>query len=125
MLVFVYGTLMKNLSNHFYLKSSTFLGECYTLEKYIILIDGSIPYLSTSKNIYNIKGELYDISNDTLKQIDELEDEGNWYKRKELKIVLNEKIITCYAYFNDQTDQTDQTILLNSDSYHSFLEYKY
>ena len=122
MLVFVYGTLMKNLSNHFYLKSSTFLGECYTLEKYIILIDGSIPYLSTSKNIYNIKGELYDISNDTLKQIDELEDEGNWYKRKELKIVLNEKIITCYAYFNDQTDQT---ILLNSDSYHSFLEYKY
>ena len=125
MLVFVYGTLMKNLSNHFYLKSSTFLGECYTLEKYIILIDGSIPYLSTSKNIYNIKGELYDISNDTLKEIDELEDEGNWYKRKELKIVLNEKIITCYAYFNDQTDQTDQTILLNSDSYHSFLEYKY
>ena len=122
MLVFVYGTLMKNLSNHFYLKSSTFLGECYTLEKYIILIDGSIPYLSTSKNIYNIKGELYDISNDTLKEIDELEDEGNWYKRKELKIVLNEKIITCYAYFNDQTDQT---ILLNSDSYHSFLEYKY
>ena len=122
MLVFVYGTLMKNLSNHFYLKSSTFLGECYTLEKYIILIDGSIPYLSTSKNIYNIKGELYDISNDTLKEIDELEDEGNWYKWKELKIVLNEKIITCYAYFNDQTDQT---ILLNSDSYHSFLEYKY
>jgi gamma-glutamylaminecyclotransferase len=122
MLLFVYGTLMKNLSNHSYLKYSLYLGECYSLEKYVILIDGSIPYLSTSKNIYNIKGELYDISNDTLKQIDELEDEGNWYKRKELKIVLNEKIMTCYAYFNDQFDHT---ILLDSDSYHSFLEYKY
>ena len=66
MLLFVYGTLMKNLSNHSYLKYSLYLGECYSLEKYVILIDGSIPYLSTSKNIYNIKGELYDISNDTL-----------------------------------------------------------
>ena len=122
MLLFVYGTLMRHLSNHNYLKSSLYLGECSTFDKYVILIDGSIPYLSTSKNIYHIKGELYEVSDDILKKIDELEDEGNWYKRKNLKIILNEKIFTCYAYFNDQINHT---ILLNSDSYHSFLEYKY
>ena len=72
--------------------------------------------------LYHIKGELYEISDDIVKKIDKLEDEGNWYKRKHLNILLDEKIINCYAYFNDQIENT---ILLESDSYHSFLEYKY
>jgi gamma-glutamylcyclotransferase (GGCT)/AIG2-like uncharacterized protein YtfP len=115
MLLFVYGSLRKDLWNHFFLKTSQYIGKYKTVEKHILYIDGNIPYLSTKEKRYHIKGELYDVSEETLKEIDLLEDEGKWYTRKKI-LVINEEgnIIEAQSYYNDNIKNEK---LLDTDDY--------
>lgn len=93
---------MKNLWNHYLLKTSLYIGKYKTVEKHILYIDGNIPYLSSLQQKYNIKGELYDVSVEILKEIDLLEDEGDWYTRKKILLIGEDgKIIEAQAYYND------------------------
>jgi gamma-glutamylcyclotransferase (GGCT)/AIG2-like uncharacterized protein YtfP len=52
----------------------------------MIYIDGTIPYLSDTFQKYNIQGEVYNVSSETLKELDELEGEGEWYIRKKIMV---------------------------------------
>jgi len=102
MLLFVYGTLMKDLPNHYLLETSTYLGKYKTVDKYVLSIDSGIPYLSDKKKIYHIEGELYDVSDDILNELDSLEAEGEWYFRKPIKLYNDNDIIcVAQAYHND------------------------
>jgi gamma-glutamylcyclotransferase (GGCT)/AIG2-like uncharacterized protein YtfP len=70
MKLFVYGTLMRGMSRHRYLKHSRYLGaarlqaELYDLGRYPGIKAGSLSVL----------GELYEIDAQTLAQIDTVED---------------------------------------------------
>ena len=118
MLLFVYGTLMKNLYNHHLLSSAVFICKCKTAEKFSLYLEGSIPYLTNRQQLYHIKGELYDVSDDIIKEIDKLESEGEWYHRKVIEIF--EKNLKVYAYFNDKDG-----VFYDTDDYHFFEEMEF
>lgn len=77
--VFVYGTLMKDESNHHYLENGTFL-QGATLKGYDMYNVGYFPAIvpGSGKAI----GELYEVPLSDMSSIDMLEGEGNLYIRK-------------------------------------------
>lgn len=111
-LIFVYGTLMKKFWNNYFLEDSQFLGKVETIEKYSLYIQDLIPKLNEKEN-YVVYGELYNISNDTLQEIDSLEghdenydeDQGDYFRKliqvsdKEGKIYDN-----IWAYINNNPE---------------------
>lgn len=85
MRIFVYGTLMKGNRNHdAFLKESTFLGEA-VLRDYVLYHLGSYPGIKEEKDS-SVKGEVYEVSPETLKRIHLLEGEGELYAYCEVPV---------------------------------------
>lgn len=106
--VFVYGSLKKGFHNHKVLKDSTFIGIGTTKEKYDMISYNSFPAV-ISNGEYHIKGEIYYVDDETLKDLDRLEGNGTFYKRK---IIDTEKLrdVWCYFLLNYRESQLkDQT----------------
>lgn len=90
--IFIYGTLKKGQYFHNqYLSGdkSNFLGNATTSNEYQLYIDG-MPHLIREKTDTPCKGELYEINDDVLKSLDDLESHPIVYKR-ELIDVYDEK----------------------------------
>lgn len=96
--VFVYGTLRKGLSWNHLLSTSKFLGEAKTKNKYALYAE-TIPYVIEDKEVSQIAGEVYEVDNETLQKLDQLEGHPNWYRRKEIEIMLNNSLILAWIYF--------------------------
>ncbi len=100
-LVFVYGTLKKGFGNHYLLENSKFIGRAKTKEKYKMTANG-IPFVSKSKAVSHIIGEVYEVDDETLEKLDFLEDHPDWYKREKVKVVLEDgKELEAWLYFNE------------------------
>ena len=103
-LVFTYGTLKKHHHNNYLLQNSQYLGTGTTVEKYAMSVC-SIPYVYKHKQISVIHGEVYSVDDTTLARLDQLEGHPQWYKREEVKILVdnadNGQIVTAWLYFND------------------------
>ncbi|WP_423792692.1 gamma-glutamylcyclotransferase family protein [Methanocaldococcus indicus] len=99
-LIFVYGTLRSECwNNKKYLKNSKFVGKGKTKEKYAMYAD-LIPYVVEDEKISHIVGEVYDVDEETLRRIDMLEGHPTFYKRKKVKIVLdNGEEVEAWLYF--------------------------
>ena len=95
--VFVYGTLRKGYWNHRLLENSKFLGEARTKEKYSLYADG-IPYVVKIPRTH-IKGEVYEVDEETLRRLDQLEEHPDVYYREEIEVLLNGKPIKAWIYF--------------------------
>lgn len=80
--IFVYGTLMSGMNNHHYLENSKYLGNC-EIEGYEMYHLRYYPGIIEGKG--RIKGEVYEIDEETLHLIDFLEGEGSLYIRKEIE----------------------------------------
>lgn len=97
--LFVYGSLMKNQSNHdYYLADTKFLTDV-TLSGYEIYDLGCYPGIIEGNG--KVYGELYEVTDEELKRVDRLEGEGNLYIRKLVKVSLaNNEIVEawCYVY---------------------------
>jgi gamma-glutamylcyclotransferase (GGCT)/AIG2-like uncharacterized protein YtfP len=100
----VYGTLRKGNSNYWsYLYGSTHVGKGKTQDKYPLLIEG-LPYLIDKKGVgHNVSVDVFKITDSTLKKIDGLEGHPNWYKRKQITIMVGKKEVLCWVYFNPKT----------------------
>lgn len=72
-LVFVYGTLKKGYRNHTLLRGSKFLGEFQTATKLRLYTNGIYPMIVRDETGYPVSGELYEVDNDTLKNLHRLE----------------------------------------------------
>jgi len=80
-LVFVYGTLKKNHSNHYHcLRDATFVGYATTKERYS-MVDVGFPVLLTPGEGHPVRGEVYEVNSETLKGLDALESAGYVYDR--------------------------------------------
>ena len=78
-LIAVYGTLKKGFGNYYtYLTSSKHLGNGKTKDKYPLVVDG-LPYLFEKKGEgYNVKVDVFKVSDANLKNIDMLEGHPRW-----------------------------------------------
>ncbi|RUM61568.1 MAG: gamma-glutamylcyclotransferase [Persephonella sp.] len=95
--IFVYGTLRKGFGNHYLLENAKFIGEGFTKEKYSLYATG-IPYV-VKKPLTKIKGELYEVDNLTLEEIDYLEGHPHFYERELIDVIVNNKIYKAWIYF--------------------------
>lgn len=79
MKLFVYGTLKKGGANHKFLKDSKYVSQ-YCLNNHILIDLGyGFPYMI--KGDGSVLGEVYEINQKTLNNIDRLEGHPNHYKR--------------------------------------------
>ncbi len=98
--VFVYGTLKRGFSNHYYLADAKFIGNATTKEKYAMYEDFGIPFVYKDEKVSHIKGEVYEVDDATLSAIDHLEGHPEVYKRELVKVILeNGEEIDAWIYF--------------------------
>ena len=92
---------MKDYWNSYYLDDANFICNCKTVKNYSMVLNGKIPFLNRLQRLYKISGELYDINEDDLKHVDDLEGNNSFYFRRKLKVVDdNNKEYEVYTYFN-------------------------
>jgi gamma-glutamylcyclotransferase (GGCT)/AIG2-like uncharacterized protein YtfP len=103
--LFVYGTLKKDFQwNQKYMSERVggkYIGEAISVEIFPLFVgDSGVPYLVNTKDVgFNIKGELWEVSELCLKGLDEYEGiEKAYYSREKIKIIVNEKIIEAFVY---------------------------
>lgn len=122
-IVFVYGTLMKEYGNHIFIKDAEFVGKYKTLEKYILSVDDGIPYISNIDTLIpktQVCGEVYIVNDQTLKSMDFLEGNGEWYTRKQVMVYNDTNEVLAWVYFNPKI--TD--IICSNGSYDDYVKYK-
>ncbi|MCM3719052.1 gamma-glutamylcyclotransferase family protein [Fictibacillus phosphorivorans] len=94
-LVFVYGTLRKGEKYAYYLNKAECLGENCTIEGTLYDTGGGYPALLCENSKIPVKGELYKITADQLKELDKLEEyeeDGthNLYERITVKVTTED-----------------------------------
>ena len=99
--VAVYGTLKRGYSNYnWHLSASTFVGSGKTKDKYPLVVQG-LPYLIEDKGIgHNVNVDVFKVTGSVFKKLDVLEGHPNWYRRKQIEIVIKDKAVLCWVYFN-------------------------
>lgn len=95
--VFVYGTLMKGENNHHFLENSKCLGIA-AIEGYEMYNIGWYPAIIPREG--TIPGELYEVHESDMRNIDMLEGEGSLYIRK-CKETTDKSLAYIYEYAQD------------------------
>lgn len=96
--VFVYGTLKKGFGNHRYLESSKFLGRVQVRGNMYSL--GGFPVVVlTGKG--TVHGEIYEVSKETLANLDRLEGYPSFYNRKQV-VTSNGMLAWVYHMSNEK-----------------------
>ena len=97
--LFVYGTLKRGFGNHHYLKTERYIGRAVTKEKYA-LYEAGIPCVVKNRPVCRIKGEVYEVTKETLRNIDLLEGHPFCYRREKIPVILeNGTRIEAWIYF--------------------------
>lgn len=81
MRVFVYGSLMRGFHNHRLLRGSRFVSWGYTAPEFTMVDLGSYPGVVRGGTTA-LRGEVYEVSTDTLAKLDVLEGHPKHYKRE-------------------------------------------
>ena len=122
--LFVYGTLLSGLENHFYLTGCKYLGRAKTMDKYA-LYHHDYPKLTQRIKQVEIIGEVYLIEDsEALQRLDELEEHPIVYCRIDCKVKLDESdiIIDSQIYFNDNFDLNDEKYInIKDGDYRNFI----
>lgn len=101
MYLFCYGTLKKGRNNHEYLDGSDFLGNFITSRDFSLVVAG-LPFLVKRSSRSGVKGEVYKIDSETLREIDRLEGHPNFYYREVITVYNEEngEPLEVYSYIH-------------------------
>jgi gamma-glutamylaminecyclotransferase len=106
-MVFVYGTLMRNCYNHGYVKDQKYLGEA-VLPGYALYDVGSYLGIVPDEK-ERVLGELYEINQQCLEQLDILEDNGWLYSRRPVQLWQDGNRIEAEVYvWNGKVREEDK-----------------
>jgi len=72
-LIFVYGTLKKDMCRNHVLKDQRYLGVALTRNNYLLFNCGGFPGLVPSKDEGQVWGELYEVDEECLEKLDVIE----------------------------------------------------
>ena len=99
-LLFVYGTLKRGLSNHRRLEGQSLVGEATTKDAYQLWDLGPFPALTKEgPEPSRINGELYEIDQGCLDSCDLLEGHPNFYKRFKITVEVGGVACKAWCYF--------------------------
>lgn len=114
-LVFLYGSLKRGQMNHNIVEKSTFIDCGITEEHYNMYAYDNFPMLIESEEESNIRGEIYEVSDEILESIDFLESNGEFYERKLIKIESFKEPVWCYFTIAYDADLLAECSVVNSD----------
>ncbi|KJY82020.1 gamma-glutamylcyclotransferase [Vibrio galatheae] len=103
-LVFVYGTLRYGQVNHYLLEQSQWLGNHATPPIYALYDLGAYPAVIEGHSV--IYGEVYQVDEHTLQQLDLLEDVPVTYRREQVETPFG----PAWMYVYQQSNQLDVLI---------------
>jgi gamma-glutamylcyclotransferase (GGCT)/AIG2-like uncharacterized protein YtfP len=72
-LIFVYGTLKRGFSRHSVLKDQRYIGIGVTTNQYSMYAYGGFPALVENSNGLEIYGELYEVDDNCIQDLDKIE----------------------------------------------------
>ena len=96
--MFVYGTLKKGFSNHFFLSGARYLGPARTVNRYALYVD-MYPGVYPRDQVSSIVGQLFEVDSATLNRLDALEDHPRLYRRELIEVETDEGRRTAWIYF--------------------------
>ena len=97
--VAVYGSLKKGFGNHRLLKGSNMIDETFTKPEFHMGSFGAFPGIVEGNK--KVKVEVYEVDDQTFKNLDHLEGYPRYYNRKEITL---ENGIKAWIYFLDDED---------------------
>ena len=106
-IIFVYGTLMKGESNHYYIENQQYLGKA-AIHGYNLYNLGHYPGIRPSEHkTRTVYGELYSIDDNALKEVNRLEGEGSLYLLRQTEAQTEDgKTVTAGIYvYNHETNE--------------------
>lgn len=112
--VFVYGSLLSGMGNHGLLANSRCLGETKSPARFSMLDLGYFPGVIKNEQGESIIGEVYEIDDNTLRHLDQLEGyrimnpEGGLYNREEIETEFGVAYI--YTYNNNYGRKLDSFV---------------
>ena len=112
-LVAVYGTLKQGYGNHRIIEDAMFVGHAITRLEYPMIDNGYFPYLYQEEGGERVVVEVYEVTKDMLKKMDELEGvEYGHYYRTQVDVVFDDGFEdTVNIYFScDRYDGETETI---------------
>ncbi len=101
-IVFVYGSLKRGGRFHGALARARFLGEALTCEPYLLHVGWDWPLLierAPAAFRALVCGECYAVDRLTLRRLDEIEDNGRLYQRKQACVRLEDDAFSAWIYF--------------------------
>lgn len=100
--VAVYGSLMKGLSNHKFLKNSDYIGTFYSLPNYSLYSITYYPGLKLNGNT-SVKFEVYKVTPEVLQELDQLEGVAQeYYVKHTMETPYG---LACVYIFNREVDE--------------------
>ena len=109
--VAVYGTLKKGYRYHHLMGDSKFIGTYYTVDKFdMYYIDAyhSYPYITDGDS--SIKVEVYKVSDETLRDLDILEDAPELYERRTVLLEGFDSPVYLYVINKDNDAPTQYPV---------------
>ncbi|MFW6179638.1 MAG: gamma-glutamylcyclotransferase family protein [Desulfohalobiaceae bacterium] len=98
-LLFVYGTLRQGCSNHKLLQNARYIGKGQSRRRFSLYVD-DYPYVLKTGETSSIKGEVYEVDQQTWQEVDILEGHPNWYCRERQEILLDSGgTVLAWMYF--------------------------
>ena len=108
--LFVYGTLKRGNRLHSHLDGQLYLGEGQTMPEFRLLNCGWYPALVESNDGQSIRGEVWQIDDETRRCLDEVEDvAGGLYERRVISLLapFDDAPAITYVYLQDVTGLVD------------------
>lgn len=84
--VFVYGSLKRGYGNNILLKDQQYLGEVSTVEGFDLISLRAFPAMLKTEGPRQVHGELYEVDDKCLQQLDILEGHPNLYIRQRISL---------------------------------------
>ena len=97
--VFVYGSLKKGYENSHYLTNSKFIGNAISANPEFQMYSVHEGYPALTKGDEFVKGEIYEINDEKLKDLDRLEGYPNYYNRDVFQFFCDGKRINAFVYY--------------------------
>ena len=90
--VFVYGTLLAGEPNHRLLAGAELIGEFETEPRFDLISMGVFPAMVVGGETA-VKGEVYEVDEQTLAMLDRLEGHPRFYRRQPIRLVDGREVI--------------------------------
>jgi gamma-glutamylcyclotransferase (GGCT)/AIG2-like uncharacterized protein YtfP len=125
--LFVYGSLLSGLHNHHQLRDSRLLGSGLTYDRFTMYDLESFPCLVRDEHGEYAHGEVYEVDDDVLERLDQLEGVPSFYQRETVTVTVRPRLIggeyrsmTTFVYVMDGESLPQHHLIVESGDWRTY-----